>query len=94
MQMQDGTSRRKDGLLVGYELLVGRVRFGLHTGPHVFHPARTSDAFCQHYGLYCRFGYHLLLGSTLKAHHHLADVFDVRAGRMDGDCKNSPLSGK
>jgi hypothetical protein len=79
-RVNDGTSTWKGGLLVGHELLVGRVRFGIHLGPYVFNPSRTTDALYQRYGLHYRLGRHLLVGSTLKAHRHIADVFDIRVG--------------
>jgi len=76
----NNTSAWKGGLLLGHELLVGRVRFTTHLGPYIFNPARSTDAVYQRYGLYYRFGRHLLVGSTLKAHRHVAEVFELRAG--------------
>ena len=71
----------KGALLLGHELLVGRVRFTIHLAPYVYNPSRgQDDPLYQRYGLYYRFGKHLLLGSTLKAHRHVADVADVRVG--------------
>lgn len=76
----DNTSTWKIGLLAGHELLVGRVRFTIHLGPYLYNPSRSTDAVYQRYGLYYRFGHHLLAGTTLKAHRHVADVFDLRVG--------------
>lgn len=68
------------GLLFGHELLAGRVRFNVHVGAYVFHQNRETDLLYQRYGLFYAIGNRLLVGSTLKAHRHVADVFDVRVG--------------
>lgn len=70
----------KGGLLLGHELLVGRVRFNIHFGAYLYNPSGDIDPVYQRYGLYYRFGEHVLVGSTLKSHLHRADVFDIRAG--------------
>lgn len=64
----------------GYELLINRVRFTIHLGAYVFNPSGDIDPVYQRYGIFYRFGKHLMVGSTLKAHRHVADVFDVRIG--------------
>ncbi|MFN0214122.1 MAG: acyloxyacyl hydrolase [Saprospiraceae bacterium] len=79
-RISDKTSTWKGGLLIGHELLVGRVRFTTHLGPYLYNPSRITDAVYQRYGLFYRFGQHFLVGSTLKAHRHVADVFDLRLG--------------
>ena len=79
-RVSDGTSAWKGGFLIGHELLVGKVRFTTHLGPYFYNPARTTDAIYQRYGLFYRFGRHLLVGSTLKAHRHVAEVFELRVG--------------
>jgi len=76
----DSRSTLLGGLLAGHELLAGRVRFSIHAGVYVHNPARTTDLLYQRYGLFYRIGQHVQIGSTLKAHRHVADVFDVRAG--------------
>lgn len=76
----DRTSALKGGILAGHELLSGRVRFTLHLGVYVYNPSRTTDAVYQRYGLFYQIGRHLQFGSTLKAHRHVADVFDLRLG--------------
>lgn len=70
----------KGGFLGGYELLVNRVRFSIHIGAYVYHPSGDPDPVYQRYGIFYRFGKHLMVGSTLKAHRHVADVFDMRVG--------------
>lgn len=79
-RLSDQTSTWKGGLLIGHELLIGKVRFTTHVGPYFYNPSRTTDALYQRYGLYYKFGRHVLVGSTLKAHRHVADVFDLRVG--------------
>lgn len=70
----------KGGLLLGHELLIGRVQFHVHLGAYLFNPSGDIHPVYQRYGLYYRFGRHVLAGSSLKAHLHQADVFDVRVG--------------
>lgn len=79
-RIADQTSTWKGGLLVGHELLVGKVRFTIHLGPYLYNPSRITDAVYQRYGLFYRFGQHLLVGSTMKAHRHVAEVFELRVG--------------
>ncbi len=70
----------KGGVLLGHELLAGKTRFTLHLGLYVLNPSRTTDLVYQRYGLFYRIGKHVQIGSTLKAHRHVADVFDIRLG--------------
>ncbi|MCW5923774.1 MAG: acyloxyacyl hydrolase [Saprospiraceae bacterium] len=70
----------KGSILAGHDLLVNRIRFTIHIGAYVFNPSGDIDPVYQRYGIFYRFGKNLLVGSTLKAHRHVADVFDVRVG--------------
>ncbi|MBK8427161.1 MAG: acyloxyacyl hydrolase [Lewinellaceae bacterium] len=70
----------KGSLLLGHELLISRVRFNIHFGAYLYNPSGDIDPVYQRYSLYYRFGRHFLLGSSLKAHRHRADVFDLRVG--------------
>lgn len=70
----------KGSILGGYELLVNRIRFHILLGAYVYNPSGDIDPVYQRYGIFYRFGKHLLVGSTLKSHRHVADVFDVRVG--------------
>ncbi len=79
-RLSDKTSAWKGGFLFGHELLVGKVRFTTHFGPYFYNPSRTTDAIYQRYGLFYRFGRHVLVGSTLKTHRHVAEVFELRVG--------------
>ncbi len=76
----DPTSAWKGGVLFGHELITGKVRFTVHLGAYVYNPSRTTDPVYQRYGLFYQIGRHLQVGSTLKAHRHVADVFDMRLG--------------
>ena len=84
----DDRSAWKGALLAGPELLIGRVRFGVLVGGYVFNPSREveiaplrkTDIVYQRYQLMYRFGDHLLIAYTLKAHRHVADAFDLRVG--------------
>jgi Lipid A 3-O-deacylase (PagL) len=87
-RVDDRRSAWKGALLAGPELLIGRVRFGVLIGGYVFNPSRDpgesalrrTDLVYQRYQLMYRFGDHLLVAYTLKAHRHVADAFDVRIG--------------
>lgn len=70
----------KGAVMAGPELLSGRVRFGILFGAYVFNPSRESDVVYQRYQLMYTIGRKLLVGTSLKAHRHVADVFDLRAG--------------
>ncbi|MBV6439110.1 MAG: hypothetical protein DYG98_11255 [Haliscomenobacteraceae bacterium CHB4] len=70
----------KGAVLAGHDLLINRVRFSIHLGAYVFNPSGDVDPVYQRYGIFYRFGKHLMVGSTLKAHRHVADVFDMRVG--------------
>ena len=76
----DPTSAWKGGVLFGHELITGKVRFTVHLGAYVYNPSRTTDAVYQRYGLFYQAGRHIQFGTTLKAHRHVADVFDLRLG--------------
>lgn len=76
----DPRSAWKGGLLAGYECRIGKVRFQTHIGPYLYNPSGDTDAIYQRYGLFYQIGKHLMVGSTLKAHRHVADVFDLRIG--------------
>jgi hypothetical protein len=82
MTTRDGGSLSawKGALLAGPELISGRVRFGLWFGAYLYAPAWDGDAVYQRYQLTYTIGRGLLLGTSLKAHRHVADVFDVRLG--------------
>lgn len=72
----------KVSLLFGHELLVGRVRFASHLGAYLYSPAPNIDPVYHRHGLHYRFGRRLWIGGSLKAHRHIADVFDLRASWM------------
>lgn len=86
VQEQDKRASRnrsawKGAFLAGYELKAGRVQLGIHAAPYLYAPARgNDDRWYQRYSLAYRFGRHLLIGGSLKAHRHVADVADLRLG--------------
>lgn len=70
----------KGALVAGPELITGRVRFGIWFGAYLYAPSWDGDAVYQRYQLSYTIGRGLLLGTSLKAHRHVADVFDLRLG--------------
>jgi hypothetical protein len=80
---RDGITRSawKGAFLLGYELKAGRVQVGVHAAPYLYAPTRgNDDRWYQRYTLFYRLGRHLLIGGSLKAHRHVADVADLRLG--------------
>lgn len=67
-------------LMAGPELISGRVRCALLFGAYVFAPSWSGDSVYQRYNLTYTIGRGLLVGTSLKAHRHVADVFDLRVG--------------
>jgi hypothetical protein len=67
-------------LMGGPELLSGRIRFALLFGAYVFAPSWNGDDIYQRYQLSYTFGRGLLVGTSLKAHRHVANVLDLRVG--------------
>lgn len=70
----------KGGILVGHDLSAGHFRFTTHLGIYLYRPFRRGDDVYQRYGLSYSFGPSLQLGATLKAHRHVAELFDLRVG--------------
>ena len=81
--LQKNNDRRgftRAGLLAGHEFLIGRFRFSQQLGVYVYAPYPAYDPVYQRYGLEYHTENKLFLGINLKAHRHVADFFDVRAG--------------
>jgi hypothetical protein len=81
-QNRNSVSALRGGLLFGHELLAGRVRFSVLMGAYLFNPAGAEDPVYQRYVLSYRIGRHVMLSSSLKAHRHVAEVFDLRVGYL------------
>ncbi len=81
-QGRSNASAFRGGLLFGYELPAGRVSFSALMGAYVLNPAGSEDPVYQRYALSYRFGRHLMVSTSLKAHRHVAEVFDLRVGYL------------
>ncbi|MCU0447337.1 MAG: acyloxyacyl hydrolase [Microscillaceae bacterium] len=68
------------GVLVGHELLLGKLSFTQQVGLYVWRAYPSGDALYQRYGLAYRIRKHYLIGISLKAHRHVADFLDFRLG--------------
>jgi hypothetical protein len=79
-RLGDSKSAWKGGALIGHELLVGKVSLSTLLGVYVFNPSGDLDPVYQRYTLQYNAGRRLILGSSLKTHRHVADVFDLRIG--------------
>lgn len=71
---------QRGALLGGHELYIGRFRFSQQLGIYVYAPAAARDPVYQRYGLEYHTAKRLFWGINLKAHRHVADFLDIRAG--------------
>ncbi|MBC5773119.1 acyloxyacyl hydrolase [Pontibacter sp. KCTC 32443] len=71
---------QRGALLAGHELHIGRFRFSQQLGIYVYAPAAARDPVYQRYGLEYHTPRKVFWGINLKAHRHVADFLDVRAG--------------
>lgn len=79
-RLQRPTSAWRGALVAGPGMLSGRVHFSFLFGGYVYHPARNTDVVYQRYQLLYHASDHITAGVSLKAHRHVADVFDLRIG--------------
>lgn len=68
-----------NAVAVGNEFLFGKMSFTTFLGIYTYHPYREHDLIYQRYALF----YHykkVILGATLRAHRHVAEVIEWRLG--------------
>jgi hypothetical protein len=71
---------KKAGVLVGHELLFGRLAFVSHLGLYIYNPYKSNKFYYERLGLKYQFT-NLLFGSVdLKVHRGSADVIEWRLG--------------
>jgi hypothetical protein len=68
------------GIAIGHEFLLGRTLFGQQLGVYLFNKGVQGADLYQRYSLMYRFTPHVSGGIALKAHGHVADFLDFRAG--------------
>ncbi len=68
-------------LLLGHNFIFGRITFNQQLGFYIYRPfpATSKDIF-QRYELLYQLGDRFQVGTSLKAHGHVADNFDLRLG--------------
>ncbi|AHM63461.1 lipid A 3-O-deacylase, PagL superfamily protein [Flammeovirgaceae bacterium 311] len=71
---------QRGALLAGHELQIGRIRFNQQLGVYVYAPHKGKDPVYQRWGLEYHTQKMLFFGINLKAHRHVAEFLDVRAG--------------
>ncbi len=71
---------QRGALLAGHELQIGRIRFSQQLGLYVYAPHKGKDPVYQRWGLEYHTQKLLFFGINLKAHRHVAEFLDVRAG--------------
>ena len=82
------TARRQDHLpdthkasvLLGHELLLGRLALVTHLGLYVYNPYKSNPAYYERVGLKYQFTNLLFADIDLKAHRATADVVEFRVG--------------
>ncbi|MFC2086943.1 acyloxyacyl hydrolase [Bacteroidota bacterium] len=75
------TDHNDIALLVGHELLMGKISFSQILCVYVYNPYKgEDDAVYQRYFLRYQVSDHVHTGVTLKAHRHIAHIFDIRFG--------------
>ncbi|MDX1627579.1 MAG: acyloxyacyl hydrolase [Fulvivirga sp.] len=72
-------------LMVGHNFVFGRITFNQQIGIYLYRPfPSTQKEFFQRYELLYQLGERYQLGTSLKAHGHVADNFDLRLGILLG----------
>ena len=81
MRRDKTTDHRNGAILIGHELIIGKIIFAQLLGIYVYKPYKgDDDPVYQRYRLRYQFTNHMFAGITLKAHRHVAHIFDVRFG--------------
>jgi len=70
----------RGAILVGLNLLFGRVAFVHQWGIYYYTPYPARHKVYQRYGLNLRFTESLYMGINIKSHGHVADLMDARLG--------------
>ncbi len=78
-QAEQDESPHKASVALGHEFLLGKFLFSQQFGFYVFNPWHNADVY-QRYGLVFRASRRFSFGINLKAHGHVADFLDIRAG--------------
>jgi hypothetical protein len=73
-------SHLRAAVLLGIDLLFGRVTFVHQWGLYYYAPYPARKPVYQRYGLNLGLSEHLYLGINIKAHGHVADLMDLRLG--------------
>jgi len=71
---------KKAGLLLGHELLFGRLAFVSHLGVYVYAPYKSSTPYYERLGLKYGFTSYLFGAVDLKIHRGAADVIEFKIG--------------
>lgn len=71
---------KQANLLLGHQVLIGKFAFSIKFGVYVYSPYKHVDPLYQRYTLTYKFNERIYTGVSIKAHRHMADVFDWRWG--------------
>jgi len=68
------------GALIGHSFHFGKIRLSQYYGLYVWNEEPNRRTAYQRYGLFYQATRKFYFGGTLKAHRHVADIFDFRLG--------------
>ncbi|UYZ58800.1 acyloxyacyl hydrolase [Hymenobacter latericus] len=71
---------KKAGVLLGHELLLGRLAFGTHLGFYFYNPYKSNNFYYERLSLKYHLTQHLFGALDLKVHRGAADVIECRVG--------------
>jgi len=81
IRRNEDTDHHNASLIIGHELLIGKIIFSQNLCFYIYNPYESEDdVLYQRYSLRYQLSDHLFTGFTLKAHRHVAHIFDVRFG--------------
>ena len=81
IRREENIDHHNASVIIGHELLIGKIIFSQNLCFYVYNPYESEDdVLYQRYSLRYQLTDHLFTGFTLKAHRHVAHIFDVRFG--------------
>lgn len=80
-RLEEDIDHRNISFVIGHELLIGKIKFSQNLCFYLYNPYKSEDDLMyQRYTLQYQITDYLYTGFSLKAHRHVAHIFDVRLG--------------
>lgn len=80
-RLENDIDHRNVSFIIGHELLIGKIKFSQNLCFYLYNPYKSEDDLMyQRYTLQYQITDHLFTGFSLKAHRHVAHIFDIRVG--------------